>query len=86
MSPLTDAARVADIRQRNTEKFRIANLPRINPETGRENPFVLIDQNDRDIAFLLTQISALQDEIQVLEELVEQDETFDDNEDTPTIN
>lgn len=86
MSPLTDAGRVADIRQRNGEKFRIANLPRIDPETGKENPFVLIDQNDKDIAFLLSQISALQDEIQVLEEIVEQDESYEDDEDTPTIN
>ena len=83
MSPLTDAARVADIRARNTEKFRIANGPRINPETGRENPFVLIDRNDKDIAFLLTQISALQDEIQVLEDALDEGE-YDDETD-PTI-
>jgi len=81
MSPVTDIKRLKDIMARNAEKFRVAALPRIDPETGRENPFVLVDHNDHDIKFLLEQIAALQAEIFTLEEMLDDDDDFTEDED-----
>ena len=85
MSPITDYQRYKEIKQRSAEIQRIAALPRIDPVTGGENPWVVVTQADKDVKFLLDQISALQDEILHLEELLEQDDAYDDAEEPDEV-
>lgn len=77
MSPLSNPTRLKEIRERSMETRRIASLPPIDPVTGKSNPFVVINQNDKDIWFLLDEISTLLDEVNAAEERTG-DEEFSD--------
>lgn len=70
-----DAKRLADIRQRSSELWRIHELPPVDPETGAPKPLVLIGQSDEDVRFLLTILSESMDEVAHLEEIIEERES-----------
>jgi hypothetical protein len=74
MSPPTDYERLCDIRERQQEMKRLVALPRIDPETGKVNPFVVYSRAHEDVDFLLTYIRTLQDEICALEEQMDAEE------------
>jgi hypothetical protein len=76
MSPIEELT-FKDIQARSAEKWRIASLPKFDPITGKQNPWVVTTREDKEIKVLLGVIEALHDEVARLEELVEKDEMAD---------
>lgn len=68
---MTDAQRLADIRQRSVETWRIHDLPPFDPKTGEPKPFRIVSKLDEDVKFLLEKLGIAEDEIARLEELLE---------------
>jgi hypothetical protein len=50
----TDQARLDEIRERSSRLWATAALPKFDPATGHENPWVITSQADEDVRFLLT--------------------------------
>lgn len=68
---MTDSQRLADIRQRSKECWRIYALPPVDPESGVPKPFRVISKADEDVQFLLVKLDEANDEIARLEEMLD---------------
>ena len=75
---MTDAQRLADIRQRSIETWRIHDLPPFDPTTGEPKPFRIVSKLDEDVKFLLEKLGLADDEIARLEDMLEQHEYEND--------
>ena len=79
VSMMTDAQRLADIRKRSDEAWRIHDAPPFDPKTGEPKPFRIISKADEDVKFLLTKLTDAENEIAHLEELLEWEQDAKDD-------